>query len=200
MNLVEKLVEVSKDIGFLDFDAKNDHFGYGYASAAGVIRKLNKALGERGVLLTTEEMITNVEKDGNLVFVHCTALFRDSESGEVVRSHGLGAGSDKGDKAVMKASTAAYKYAISHALTLGWGASDPEADSATDKAPRTRTTRKKVDAKTEVEIKEALDKASAKELPSLMKEIIKHREDKNTYAELRLAYNHRKDELKEVAE
>lgn len=138
--LAQKLLEVGKRLGFLEFDAKNSGMGYGYASAAGVIRKLNVALSEVGVTVLTREALVAREplENGSVrSVVQVTLFFRDVDSGEEVATQGLGEGQDKGDKATMKASTAAYKYAIAHALVLGWGAEDPEADEETDKpAPR----------------------------------------------------------------
>ena len=45
------------------------------------------------------------------VTVGCNILLIDSESGESIDLYGIGTGQDAGDKAVMKAETAAIKYA-----------------------------------------------------------------------------------------
>ena len=55
----------------------------------------------------------------------------DSESGETVDLYGIGSGQDAGDKAVMKAQTAAIKYAYMMSLCIATG-DDPEADTNTD--------------------------------------------------------------------
>ena len=135
--LQEKLVAISKELGFIEFDAKNSGQNYGYASAAGIIRKLNKALTDQGVVCTADSEVLHfqVETDakGRLVqhvVVKETLTFRHGE--EFITCSGVGSASDTGDKAVMKASTAGYKYAFAHALTLGWAAEDPEADSSVD--------------------------------------------------------------------
>ena len=132
MNLRQKLVAISKNIGFLEFDGNNPLYNKGnrkgpnYTTAAGVIRRLNTELSKHHILLRvcSEDVIFYPESD--LATVSCCICFSDCESEETVLSWGSGSGKDKGDKAVMKASTAAYKYAIAQALCLGWGAEDPE--------------------------------------------------------------------------
>ena len=55
----------------------------------------------------------------------------------------MGQGTDKGDKAVMKANTAALKYALAGIFLISWG-DDPEADVETDKYvvdPKAKTRR-----------------------------------------------------------
>lgn len=136
MSLVEKLVAVSKEIGFLEFDKKNTGQGYKYVSAASVIRKLNLELAKHGLLAyVSTEFVSHfqefVNTKGNksiLACVTCGITFTDGT--DSITAYGSGSGSDAGDKAVMKAATAAYKYAIAHALTLGWDAADPEEDNA----------------------------------------------------------------------
>ena len=55
----------------------------------------------------------------------------DSDSGESVKIKGLGSGQDAGDKATMKAQTAAIKYAFLLSFAISTG-DDPEADTHTD--------------------------------------------------------------------
>ena len=55
----------------------------------------------------------------------------DSESGESIDLYGIGTGQDAGDKAVMKAETAAIKYAYLLSMAISTG-DDPEADRRTD--------------------------------------------------------------------
>ena len=60
-------------------------------------------------------------------------LLIDKDSGETVTLTGIGSGQDGGDKAVMKAQTAAIKYAYMLSLAISTG-DDPEADSKTDES------------------------------------------------------------------
>ena len=75
----------------------------------------------------------------------------DRDSDESVLITGIGSGQDSGDKAVMKAQTAAIKYAYMLSLSISTG-DDPEADARTDentsaepakKAAPTNTTTKR---------------------------------------------------------
>ena len=82
-------------------------------------------------LLRLDDITTakgNVEK---LATVRMDIQLTDIESGETIQITGLGSGQDGGDKAVMKAQTAAIKYAylLSFAISTG---DDPEADCHTD--------------------------------------------------------------------
>jgi hypothetical protein len=133
VKLVEKLVAVSKEIGFLEFDKKNSGQGYKYVSAASVIRKLNLELNKVGVLAYVSNETVDVlpfENTKGTKGIHAvvTATLAFTDGQDTIFASGSGSGWDAGDKAVMKASTAAYKYAIAHALTLGWDAVDPEDD------------------------------------------------------------------------
>lgn len=140
MSLKSKLSEVSKEVGLMEMGGRNDFHGYKYAKAADIILKVNRALAERGILMLASDTVTHVLNDGGLVFVESTLTFYDTESDETLVSKSVGSGSDKGDKAVMKAATAAYKYALAHAFTMAWGAEDPEADADTDKAAASNET------------------------------------------------------------
>jgi hypothetical protein len=140
--LLKKLSQLSTDIGFIEFDGKNTGQNYKYASAAGVLRKINKRMGELGLAASSQSSVTHFEvekfEDGGRhkirhhCVVHTELRVFDVDTGEFIMARGCGSGLDSGDKAVMKASTAGEKYAWRAMLTLGWGAEDPEADESTD--------------------------------------------------------------------
>ena len=67
----------------------------------------------------------------HLATVQVEITLIDSDSGEFVMFQGIGSGQDAGDKAVMKAQTAAIKYAYMMSLCIATG-DDPEADAKTD--------------------------------------------------------------------
>ena len=76
--------------------------------------------------------VTNAK--GNIehqVTVGCNILLIDSESGESIDLYGIGTGQDAGDKAVMKAETAAIKYAYLLSMAISTG-DDPEADNCVE--------------------------------------------------------------------
>lgn len=139
--LARKLAEVAKEVAYVQKDATNDFHKYRYASAVAVLRKVNEALSSRGIAVGSSTELVKFEA-GNAI-VRITIRFIDADSGEVIEVQGLGQGYDKGDKAVMKANTAALKYCYSNAFTISWG-DDPEADLATDEEtnrPRKRGSR-----------------------------------------------------------
>lgn len=135
--LGEKMKRVMEKISFITFDGNNKSQNYKYASAAGILHQVHKALEEEGLMVDTQSEVLNYtvspgKEDGKYVksaVVKETVTIFEPESSESISWQGVGEGQDWGDKAVMKASTAAYKYAIAHGLVLGWGAVDPEEDA-----------------------------------------------------------------------
>ena len=87
------------------------------------------------------------------VTVGCNILLIDSESGESIDLYGIGTGQDAGDKAVMKAETAAIKYAYLLSMAISTG-DDPEADTDVDErtytAPQTNLASKPAPARRNV--------------------------------------------------
>lgn len=63
---------------------------------------------------------------------------------EEITVEGVGASTDLGDKAIMKANTAAIKYCLTNAFLISWG-DDPEASAAGDApaTPKARTPKAK---------------------------------------------------------
>lgn len=137
-NLAAKLINIMKECSHVMKNGENAYHGYKYATSADVLEKVNAALVKYGIcsiavpeLVHMEEVTTakvNVEK---LATVRMDIMLTDKDSGETASITGIGSGQDAGDKAVMKAQTAAIKYAylLSFAISTG---DDPEADPATD--------------------------------------------------------------------
>ncbi len=126
--LQEALAETMGEVGYVQKDAVNDFHKYRYASAEAVLKKVNASLSRNGVCLRSEADLVKME--GPLAVVKLSLTFiKGSES---VLVQGLGAGTDKGDKAVAKANTQALKYCLANAFLISWG-DDPEADVETDK-------------------------------------------------------------------
>lgn len=154
--LLKKLSRLSSEIGFFEFDAKNTGQNYKYASAAMVLRTINKKMAEIGLTASSQSSVTHFEvekyeeggkhKCRHHCVVHTELRIFDVETGEFIMSRGVGSGLDSGDKAAMKAETAGEKYAWRALLTLGWGAEDPEADASTDKIGKTESGGKNVKA------------------------------------------------------
>jgi ERF superfamily len=146
--LVQELSEVMGLVGYVQKDGNNSAQSYRYASAESVLKKVNAELSARGVAISSSAellhfTVTQYEQSGESktgktytqvkfrtdAAVRITLTFnRDSET---ITVQGLGQSTDVGDKAVMKANTAAIKYCLTNAFLISWG-DDPEADPAGD--------------------------------------------------------------------
>ena len=136
--IAQKLVLIMAECAHVTKDGFNDFHKYSYASAAGVLEVINAALVKHKVAsVVTPSILSSFDvtnAKGNIehqVTVGCNILLIDSESGESIDLYGIGTGQDAGDKAVMKAETAAIKYAYLLSMAISTG-DDPEADSGVD--------------------------------------------------------------------
>lgn len=136
--IARKLVLIMGECAHVAKDGFNDFHKYSYASASGVLEVINAALVKHKVAsVVTPAILSSFDvtnAKGNIehqVTVGCNILLIDSESGESIDLYGIGTGQDSGDKAVMKAETAAIKYAYLLSMAISTG-DDPEADASTD--------------------------------------------------------------------
>lgn len=136
--IAKKLVNVMAECSHIAKNGLNSYHQYKYATAEDVLLKVNSALTKNKiasiVIPEIASMVDVTNLKGNtehLVTVNVQIKLIDSESGECVDLFGIGSGQDAGDKAVMKAQTAAIKYAYMMSLCIATG-DDPEADSKTD--------------------------------------------------------------------
>ena len=136
--IAKKLVTVMNECSHITKNGVNEYHKYKYATAEDVLIKVNEALTKNKiasvVIPEIASMVDVTNLKGNtehLVIVNVQIKLIDSESGECVDLFGIGSGQDAGDKAVMKAQTAAIKYAYMLSLCIATG-DDPEADSKTD--------------------------------------------------------------------
>lgn len=219
MTLAEKMSQVAAECGFAQFDSKNDFHRYRYASAASIIRMVNKSLTARGIAVGTQSELLHFGdfedakgKRQQRAVVRLTLSFTDGDS--VLTCQGIGEGTDTGDKAIYKANTGAYKYALAHGLTMAWGAEDPEGDSTTDantqgKDDAAGQTKKKSGSKAKKADKPStsaadLSKAIAtadglKALETLKESIRKFRDsDRAAFDKLVTKYREREEALKET--
>lgn len=139
-SVARKIVRLMELIGSIPKDKSNDFHAYRYLSAAGILGKVQPALVQLGLVarqsmyLAREEWVEVKEnRKQHLVIVRCVLTIEDSETGETVSVQSFGSGMDSNDKAIMKAQTAAHKYAWMHLLNISTD-DDPEADSAVDHA------------------------------------------------------------------
>ncbi len=138
--IAKKLVAVMNECSHVAKNGINSFHNYKYATAEDVLQKVNESLTKNKlasiVCPTLESMVDVTNLKGNtehLATVSVQVHIIDSDSGESVDLFGIGSGQDAGDKAVMKAQTAAIKYAFMLSLCIATG-DDPEADGKTDVA------------------------------------------------------------------
>lgn len=136
--IAKKLVNIMIECGHIAKNGLNSYHQYKYATDEDVLLKVNTALTKNKiasvVIPEIASMVDVTNLKGNtehLVTVNVQIKLIDSESGECVDLFGIGSGQDAGDKAVMKAQTAAIKYAYMMSLCIATG-DDPEADTKTD--------------------------------------------------------------------
>ena len=124
----EKIAAVMQACGSIERDGTNSHHKYTYTSAEAVKRAVQKACASQGLA-----MITTIERLDGSTFdrVTCKAAITVTDGEHSISAEGIGSGTDRGDKASMKACTAAVKYALAHLFCLPFG-DDPEADARTD--------------------------------------------------------------------
>lgn len=137
-NIAGKLVKVMADCDYVQKQGVNKFQNYKYASAANILEKVNESLVKNNVacfvtpnLISFSDVVTNTGKAEHLATVEVKILLVDADSGESIEIKGLGSGQDNGDKGIMKAQTAAIKYAWMLTLNISTG-DDPEADSTVD--------------------------------------------------------------------
>jgi len=119
---------------------KNDAHGYTYATAADVLEHVRAAMVEHRVVfqpaivgIMERPVLTRSQRQEIVTTVKLRASFIDVETGHQLTVRAAGSGQDPGDKGLMKAQTAALKYALMTALMIPTG-DDPEADVGTDRA------------------------------------------------------------------
>lgn len=138
--IAKKMVAVMSECSHVAKNGINNFHNYKYATAEDVLQKVNESLTKNKlasiVCPTLESMVDVTNLKGNtehLATLSVQVHIIDSDSGESVDLFGIGSGQDAGDKAVMKAQTAAIKYAFMLSLCIATG-DDPEADGKTDEA------------------------------------------------------------------
>ena len=138
--LAEKLIEAMKLCKYVPKNGVNTFHKYRYATSADVLEKVNAAFTKQGIativvpeIIKDEAVTTAKGTFEHLVTVKIEVTLVDKDSGETAVFRGFGSGQDSTDKAVMKAQTAALKYAYMLSLAIATG-DDPEADEKTDES------------------------------------------------------------------
>lgn len=152
--IAAKMIEVMRECSHIAKNGTNSFHGYTYATSADVLSKVNAALVQQGLaslaipeLISLEEVKTAKGNIEHLATVKVNITLIDRDSDESVLITGIGSGQDSGDKAVMKAQTAAIKYAYMLNLSISTG-DDPEADVRTDESTFVASVQKAAPIKT----------------------------------------------------
>jgi len=128
---ISDLSEVMAEVGYVQKDATNTGQRYRYASAEHVLNKVRGALAERGMAVESHASLEHFEvfdtEKGKRSIAVVKLSISVTDGTHTATMEGLGEGVDAGDKAVMKADTAALKYAVASGFLISWG-DDPEAD------------------------------------------------------------------------
>lgn len=153
--LYEKLSLAMKSCSYIEKTGENTFHGYSYVTSSDVLERVNDALTSVGLITAVTPTLLDLREvqtaKGNIdkhATISVTISIIDVETGESVQISGIGSGQDSGDKAIMKAETAAIKYAYMLSFCIATG-DDPEADNNTDlntqttPAPKVSTVRPK---------------------------------------------------------
>jgi len=133
-----KMVQIMEDIGFIGKERTHKFDNYSYRGIDDALNSLQPALIKNGVVIlpvvidcTVESFTTSAGKPARMALVNVLYEFVDSDSGSSCVFNVYGEGSDRGDKAVNKAMSSAFKNAIFQGFCVPiTGASvDPEEDS-----------------------------------------------------------------------
>ena len=177
MNLNQKFLYIMKACSYVQKLGENTFHKYKYATAADVFEKVNAALVEQGIItiakpsIIASEQVTNTK--GNLetrITIQMNVELIDSITGERLTLSGYGSGQDTGDKAIMKAQTAALKYTWMLSLNISTG-DDPEADATVDQRtavtlPRQNGQRREASSETPPPVQAPAQPATAAATPT----------------------------------
>jgi hypothetical protein len=178
MELIKKLIEVSKAIGYLQKDKTNKMQGYNYLSEAKIKETIKAEFEKQGIVFnysTDEVREYEISPTSKGTKQFCTIAkgtyhFYDNDnnpSGNVpvgISGTWFGSGTDTGDKGLYKAITGGIKYVLNTNFLIPTG-DDPENDNGHDNG---NTVKPKVEVDPDIELKKQLvkkhkgDKAAAK--------------------------------------
>jgi hypothetical protein len=140
--LAGKLLAVMTAVSTVPKRGHNDFHNYDYATESDVAEAVRHAMVEAKLVMVPSlveirerEITTRGGKPETITTVIMDYLFIDAESGASLRFRMPGSGQDAGDKGLMKAITAATKYAQLKSFILSTG-DDPEADTPSERVAR----------------------------------------------------------------
>jgi hypothetical protein len=136
--LLMKMVEVYKQVQYIQKRGHNKFHNYKYATEADVNEKVREELSTRNIIMmpgvVNKELRNTTTKSGNTEYIYRVDMefnFMDAETGENLVVPMSGEGQDVGDKAIFKAISGCQKYALMKAFMIPTG-DDPEGDEGVD--------------------------------------------------------------------
>jgi hypothetical protein len=133
--IFEKLLDISAAIGVIEKDGYNSFSDYRYASIDNIMQTVQKELIKRRLVIIGDILEESVS--GNTATVAMLFTFIDAENPhDRFTTRWVGEGTDKGDKALSKAITAATKQMLLKTFLLASGEVDPDSASE-ERKPQT---------------------------------------------------------------
>lgn len=135
-SLGERVAAAAARLSHLSKDGYNDHHKYKYVSEAAVKRAVRDALAAEGLFIQQVDVSAsdNTTPTAAVVLVQLSVACVATPA-QAYTFEGIGGDQDKSGKAVMKATAAAIKYALTTAFLIPTG-DDPEANKEADEIGR----------------------------------------------------------------
>lgn len=124
----EKILAVMHDVPTIEKDGFNDFAGFKFAKIDTIRETLQPIFVKHKLAVIPD--ILDEHRDGNLATVSMLVTFVNMENpSDRFTTRWTGTGTDKGDKAIPKAITAAYKACVINTFCIGTGENDPDSES-----------------------------------------------------------------------
>ena len=166
--LASMIAQVMLEVDRVQTDKEVKHIKMAYSSIDAVFDALRRPLAERQVIMLPS--VTGHEQQGETVTLEVTITFIDGVTGEEMAFQWVGQGSDRGDKAVAKATTSAVRTALLKAFMLPTG-DDPEQDSIQRKGGGGNSNQRRAPEKSR---KPESNRRPAPTLPEVERELTKY--------------------------
>lgn len=154
-SLVTKLAAIMAAVQRIAKRGRNDFHGYDYATEADIAEAIRMELATRHIMLIPSadscERVSVGDKGSVLTTLGMTFTFLDGETGEEIKRHWFGAGTDKEDKGLYKAYTGGEKYFLLKTFLLPTG-DDPEREEGSGKRAYARGGRREATAEERQEV------------------------------------------------
>jgi len=138
-NLNKKLLEIRREVGYLNRSGKNTANDYEYSTEEDVLSVVGGLMNRLGIIMIP--LVTRHDREGDVTSIEMEFEVIDTDSGESFKSSWVGWGSDKEDKGGYKAYTGATKYFLMKLFGLAFKGDDPEANGSQKKGTKPKKSR-----------------------------------------------------------